>query len=151
NWTVTVAPRNWDGFAPLPAKGQSADASGQLITAQLSGGTYAAPRQVVANYQNLVSVHGQVSLDLTGSQARQLGGAGLASEVVYAVRNESGGWDAAAEGPRSPEASAPPPPSPAVTAGPIAGANALPGAPTGLKAVPNNAQVTLSWTAVPGA
>lgn len=90
NWTVTVAPKTWDGFIPLPGKGQTSDASGQLITARLTGGTYGNPQPVVVNFQTQVSIHGQVSLDLTGSQAKELGGAGLTSQIVYLDQNKNG-------------------------------------------------------------
>lgn len=93
NWTMTVAPKNWDGFAPLPGKGQTGDASGQLITMHLTGGTYALPRQIVAGYHSQASIHGQVSLDLTGNQAKELGGAGLTSEIVYVDLNNNSQLD----------------------------------------------------------
>src|SRR5262249_51424323 len=94
NWTVIVAPKNWSGFSPLPGPGQTGNANGQLIATNLSGGTYASPRQVTAPYQNMISVHGQVSLDVSGSQKKQLGGAGLPGEVVYSDLNNNGQWDA---------------------------------------------------------
>jgi hypothetical protein len=95
NWTVVVAPKNWDGFQPLPdaTKGQSADANGRLTTVHLSGGSYRAPRQVMVAYQNEISIHGQASLDLTGDKQQQLAGAGLSGLLVYNDLNNNGQWD----------------------------------------------------------
>jgi hypothetical protein len=95
NWTVVVAPKNWDGFQPLPdqGQGQSADANGQLTTTNLSGGSYASPRTVTVAYQNEVSVQGQVALDLDSSRNLLLGGAGVSGEIVYVDLNNDGQWD----------------------------------------------------------
>jgi hypothetical protein len=95
NWTVVVAPKNWEGFQPLPdpAQGQSADVNGQLTTIHLSGGSYASPRIVTVAYQNEVSVQGQIALDLDSSRNLLTGGAGLSGEMVYLDQNNNGQWD----------------------------------------------------------
>jgi hypothetical protein len=93
-WRVTVAPANRDGFIPLKDDpGQDTTTDGNLIIKKVTGTGYASPTQVVANFQNMISVHGQVSLDLGGQAQYEPGGAGLAGRLVYVDLNNNGQKD----------------------------------------------------------
>lgn len=89
-YTVTIAPNNWDGFTPLPAANQTANPNGQLTQTGVAVGTPGAPTAISLNYQNMISIHGLISEDLSGDGKFQPGGAGLAKLTVYSDLNDNG-------------------------------------------------------------
>jgi hypothetical protein len=89
-YQVTVTPYDRDGFTPLPGTGQTATPDGELVIARATGSNTKSPASVTAPFQNMVSIHGWISQDLSGNGSYELGGAGVPGELVYLDLNNSG-------------------------------------------------------------
>jgi hypothetical protein len=90
SYQVTVTPYDRDGFTPLPGAGQTATPDGRLVITRATGSGTGTPATVTAKFQNMVSIHGWISQDLSGNGSYELGGAGVSGELVYLDLNNSG-------------------------------------------------------------
>jgi hypothetical protein len=93
SYQITVTPYDRDGFTPSPGTGQTTTPDGQLVITRATGSGTGTPTSVTAPFQNMISIHGWISQDLSGNGSYELGGAGVSGEVAYLDLNNNGVLD----------------------------------------------------------